>query len=87
MRMAAIVFRVQYAATGATSALCYKFFLALYDSMVLVWIMTAVSPRVRDLLSVVMVRVTLQEVSPIAIATAVTVAIAKYLIALIRRCF
>ena len=38
--------------------------------MVLDWIITAVSPRVRDLLSVVMVRVTLQEVSPNAMATA-----------------
>ena len=49
--------------------------------------MTAVSPRVRERLSVVMVRVTLHEVSPNAIATAVALDIAKYLIALIRRFF
>lgn len=55
--------------------------------MVFVWMMTAVSPRVRDLLSVVMVRVTLHEVSPKAIAMAVAVATAKYLIASMRRCF
>lgn len=55
--------------------------------MVFVWMMTAVSPRVRDLLSVVMVRVTLHEVTPKAIAMAVAVATARYLIALMRRCF
>ena len=38
----------------------------VFDRMI-----TAVSPRVRDLLSVVMVRVTLHEVSPNAIAMAV----------------
>ena len=55
--------------------------------MVFVWMMIAVSPRVRDLLSVVMVRVTLHEVSPKAIAIAVAIANARYLIALTRRCF
>ena len=49
--------------------------------------MIAVSPRVRDLLSVVMVRVTLHEVSPKAIAIAVAIANARYLIALKMRCF
>jgi hypothetical protein len=55
--------------------------------MVLDCMITAVSPRVRDLLSVVMVRVTLQEVSPNAIATAVATATARYLIAFVRRYF
>ena len=55
--------------------------------MVFVWMMTAVSPRVRDLLSVVIVRVTLHEVSPYAIAIEVAIANARYLIALTRRCF
>ena len=55
--------------------------------MVLDWIMTAVSPRVKDLLSVVMVRVTLHEVNPNAIAIAVATAAARYLSALMRRCF
>ena len=55
--------------------------------MVFVWMMIAVSPRVRDRLSVVMVRVTLHEVSPIAIAIDVAIANARYLIALTRRCF
>ena len=55
--------------------------------MVFDWMMTAVSPRVRERLSVVMVRVTLHEVSPNAMAIAVATANAKYLIALTRRCF
>ena len=55
--------------------------------MVLTWMMIAVSPWVRDLLSVVIVRVTLHEVSPRAIAIDVAIANARYLIALIRRCF
>ena len=55
--------------------------------MVFVWMMIAVSPRVMDLLSVVMVRVTLHEVNPKAIAIAVAIANARYLIALTRRCF
>ena len=55
--------------------------------MVFVWMMTAVSPRVRDLLSVVIVRVTLHEVRPRAIAMAVAMAKARYLIAFRRRCF
>ena len=55
--------------------------------MVFVWMMIAVSPRVRDLLSVVMVRVTLHEVSPKAIAIAVATATARYLIAFMRRSF
>ena len=55
--------------------------------MVFVWMMIAVSPRVRDRLSVVMVRVTLHEVSPKAIAIDVAIANARYLIALTRRCF
>ena len=41
----------------------------------------------RDLLSVVIVRVTLHEVSPRAIAMAVAIDTARYLIALTRRCF
>ena len=49
--------------------------------------MIAVSPWVRDLLSVVIVRVTLHEVSPRAIAIDVAIANARYLIALTRRCF
>ena len=55
--------------------------------MVFVWMMTAVSPQVSERLSVVMVRVTLHEVSPNAMAIAVATANAKYLIALTRRCF
>ena len=55
--------------------------------MVLTWMMIAVSPWVRDLLSVVIVRVTLHEVSPNAIAIDVAIANARYLIALTRRCF
>ena len=55
--------------------------------MVFDWIITAVSPRVSDLLSVVIVRVTLHEVSPRAIAIDVAIANARYLIALTRRCF
>ena len=55
--------------------------------MVFDWMMMAVSPRVRDLLSVVIVRVTLHEVKPSAIATAVAIATARYLIAFMRRCF
>ena len=47
----------------------------------------AVSPRVRERLSVVMVRVTLQDVSPKAMAMAVAIDTARYLIAFIRRCF
>ena len=63
------------------------FFTALYDSMVLVCMMMAVSPLFTDRLSVVIVRVTLHEVSPNAIATAVTMASARYLMALTSRCF
>ena len=48
---------------------------------------TAVSPRVRDLLSVVIVRVTLQDVSPSAMAMAVAMDTARYLMAFVRRCF
>ena len=55
--------------------------------MVLDWMMTAVSPRVRDLLSVVIVRVTLHEVSPNAMAIAVATATARYFIAATSRCF
>ena len=55
--------------------------------MVFDWMMMAVSPRVRDLLSVVIVRVTLHEVSPNTIAIDVAIANAKYLIAFRRRCF
>ena len=55
--------------------------------MVLTWMMIAVSPWVRDLLSVVIVRVTLHEESPNAIAIDVAIANARYLIALTRRCF
>ena len=55
--------------------------------MVLDWMMTAVSPRVSERLSVVMVRVTLHEVSPSAIAMDVAIATAKYLMAFRRRCF
>ena len=62
-------------------------FFALYDSIVLVCIITAVSPRVSDLLSEVMVRVTLHEVSPSAMAMADATANARYLIAFTRRCF
>ena len=47
----------------------------------------AVSPRVSDRLSEVMVRVTLHDVSPSAIAMAVATANARYLIAFTRRCF
>ena len=49
--------------------------------------MTAVSPRVRERLSVVMVRVTLQDVSPKAMAMAVAMDTARYLMAFMRRCF
>ena len=49
--------------------------------------MIAVSPLVRDLLSVVIVRVTLQDVSPSAMAMAVAIDNARYLMAFIRRCF
>ncbi len=55
--------------------------------MVFDWMITAVSPRVRDLLSVVIVRVTLQDVSPSAMAMAVAMASARYLMALTSRCF
>ena len=55
--------------------------------MVLDWMMTAVSPRVSERLSVVIMRVTLHEVSPRAIAIDVAIANARYLIALTRRCF
>ena len=55
--------------------------------MVFDWMMTAVSPRVSERLSVVIVRVTLHEVSPNAIAIDVAIANARYLIALTRRCF
>ena len=48
---------------------------------------TAVSPRVRDLLSVVIVLVTLHEVSPSAMAMAVAMDTARYLMAFVRRCF
>ena len=49
--------------------------------------MMAVSPRVSDLLSVVIVLVILHEVNPNAIATAVAIANARYLIAFTRRSF
>ena len=55
--------------------------------MVLDWMIIAVSPLVTDRLSVVMVRVTLHEVSPRAIAMAVAIDTARYLIALMKRCF
>ena len=55
--------------------------------MVLVWIITAVSPRVSERLSVVIVRVTLHEVSPSAMAMAVAVDTTRYLMAFLRRCF
>ena len=55
--------------------------------MVFDWMMTAVSPRVSDRLSVVMVRVTLHEVSPNAIATAVATDTTRYLMAFLRRSF
>ena len=55
--------------------------------MVFDWMIIAVSPLVTDRLSVVMVRVTLHEVSPRAIAMAVAIDTARYLIALMRRCF
>ena len=55
--------------------------------MVFDWMMMAVSPWVSDLLSVVIVRVTLHEVSPMAIAMAVAIASARNLIALTSRCF
>ena len=48
---------------------------------------TAVSPRVRERLSVVMVRVTLQDVSPSAMAIAVAMDSARYLMAFMSRCF
>lgn len=54
--------------------------------MVFDWMIIAVSPLVTDRLSVVMVRVTLHEVSPNAIAIDVAIANARYLIALTRRC-
>ena len=65
----------------------YYNFLALYDSMVLVWITMAVSPCVSERLSVVMVRVTLHEVSPSAIAIAVAMDTTRYLMAFLRRSF
>ena len=71
---------------GEVREASYCFF-ALYDSMVFVWMMMAVSPRVSEQLSVVMVRVTLHEVSPNAIVMAEAMANAKYLIAFTRRCF
>ena len=49
--------------------------------------MIAVSPRVKERLSVVMVRVTLHEVKPSAIAIAVAMDSARYLSAFTRRCF
>lgn len=49
--------------------------------------MIAVSPLVSDRLSVVIVRVRLHEVSPSAMATAVAMASARYLIALTSCCF
>ena len=55
--------------------------------MVFVWMTMAVSPRVIDRLSEVMVRVTLHDVSPSAMAMAVATANARYLIAFTRRCF
>ena len=55
--------------------------------MVFVWMMTAVSPRVRERLSVVMVRVTLHEVSPNAMAMAVAMDTTRYLIAFLSRSF
>ena len=53
--------------------------------MVFDWMITAVSPRVRDLLSVVIVRVTLQDVSPSAMAMAIDNA--RYLMAFTSRSF
>ena len=55
--------------------------------MVLDWMIIAVSPLVTDRLSVVMVRVTLHEVSPNAIAMAVAMDTIRYLIAFLRRSF
>ena len=55
--------------------------------MVLDWMIIAVSPLVTDRLSVVMVRVTLHEVSPNAIAMAVAMDTARYLIAFLSRSF
>ena len=55
--------------------------------MVLDWIMMAVSPQVRERLSVVMVRVTLHEVSPNAMAIAVAMETIRYLMAFLRRSF
>ena len=49
--------------------------------------MTAVSPQVRERLSVVMVRVTLHEVSPNAMAIAVAMDMTRYLMAFLRRSF
>ena len=49
--------------------------------------MIAVSPRERERLSVVMVRVTLQDVSPSAMARAVAMDSARYLMAFMSRCF
>ena len=55
--------------------------------MVLDWMKTAVSPQVRERLSVVMVRVTLHEVSPNAMAIAVAMETIRYLMAFLRRSF
>ena len=55
--------------------------------MVLDWMMTAVSPRVRERLSVVMVRVTLHEVSPNAMAIAVAMDTTRYFMAFLSRYF
>ena len=55
--------------------------------MVFDWMMTAVSPWVRERLSVVMVRVTLHEVSPNAMAIAVAMETIRYLMAFLRRSF
>ena len=55
--------------------------------MVLDWMMTAVSPQVRERLSVVMVRVTLHEVSPNAMAIAVAIETIRYLMAFLSRSF
>ena len=55
--------------------------------MVFDWMIIAVSPLVTDRLSVVMVRVTLHEVSPSAMAMAVAMDTTRYWMAFLRRCF
>lgn len=51
------------------------FFVPSYDSIVLVWITTEVSPRWRYCASLVITRVTLQDESPTAAPMAVSAAI------------